>query len=399
MEEILQKIYDILMKIFGSISGADGKQPEDPVKPPGTDVILNDWNGLIEAYKKYDSVEDHFKVASLAQWILESGRGTSKLSKEFLNFGGLKWREELVGLAVPGEIKVPSETKPVLFCKFKSVEDFIDGYWAFIGRSPYKGWEQTQTSFDYINHIKASGYATDPNYATKVFKVFEEAAGLLGLEEPDEEEPDRPNKSVTYEKPDIVTVKGVRFKTQGLYRTSSGKAKGLVVHYTVSGSSESSARGVLKYLASKGLGCLVMDRDGTIYKAENVTLGRDVAWHAGTSSWKGVSGISRHCMGMEICNWGKLDSTTRKRVFSKIRRVKSSQNIKGGDYESYTTAQEAALTNFILWQMDVNPEFNLDWVVGHDEIAPTRKSDPGGSLSMSMPKYRTYLKKLAKGLK
>ena len=27
------------------------------------------------------------------------------------------------------------------YCKFDSLKAFIDGYWRFIGRSPYAGWE------------------------------------------------------------------------------------------------------------------------------------------------------------------------------------------------------------------------------------------------------------------
>lgn len=202
-------------------------------------------------------------------------------------------------------------------------------------------------------------------------------------------EPERMGKG--FVKPDFVVVKGVKFKTHGQYRTNSGKAKGLVVHYTVSGRSPDSAKGVLKYLASKGLGCMVMDEFGTIYIPEGFDVEKSVAWHAGSSSWYGATGISRYCMGMEICNWGMLNSSTKKRV-AKLRRSTGKHNIKAGEYEPYTTEQEEALTNFILWQADVNPEFDIDWVCGHDEIAPTRKADPGASLSMSMPEYRIYLK-------
>jgi N-acetyl-anhydromuramyl-L-alanine amidase AmpD len=207
-----------------------------------------------------------------------------------------------------------------------------------------------------------------------------------------EVEPERPNHSGGYDKPDIVRVKGVRFKLQGKYKTPSGRARGLVVHYTVSGSSSSNAQGVLKYLASRGLGCMVMDRAGTIYIAENVELEESVAWHAGTSSWKGKTGLSRYCMGMEICSWGKLNSSTKPRVTGDIRESVEVDNIKAGEYEAYSDAQEKALRDFILWQLDVNDEFEIDYVVGHDEIAPGRKSDPGASLSMTMPAYRSYLR-------
>jgi N-acetylmuramoyl-L-alanine amidase len=40
---------------------------------------------------------EHLKPVTLAQWMLESGRGSSNLAAKHLNFAGLKWREEMVG--------------------------------------------------------------------------------------------------------------------------------------------------------------------------------------------------------------------------------------------------------------------------------------------------------------
>lgn len=42
---------------------------------------------------------EHLKPVTLAQWMLESGRGSSKLATEHLKFAGLKWREAMVGFA------------------------------------------------------------------------------------------------------------------------------------------------------------------------------------------------------------------------------------------------------------------------------------------------------------
>ena len=209
-------------------------------------------------------------------------------------------------------------------------------------------------------------------------------------------EPDRPTVAPViapvadnplYKEPKIVVVPAVKFNTHGKYLTKSGRNKGLVVHYTVSGRTADNAKGVLKYLASQGYGCPVMDEDGVIYVAGNgYDFEKHVTYHAGKSVWKGVSGISFYNIGMEICNWGigaKVGPT---------RTIISHENQKAGTYQAYTAAQEAALENFIIWQCKTNPEFSLDWVVGHDEIAPQRKSDPGGSLSMSMPDFRKKLK-------
>lgn len=202
-------------------------------------------------------------------------------------------------------------------------------------------------------------------------------------------EPERASVApkLNYTMPTIVRVPGVKFKTHGKYRTKTGNAKGLVVHYTVSGRTAKNARGVLAYLAKNGLGCMVMDEDGIIYIPENFNLQTDVAYHAGKSSWKGLSGMSYYCMGMEMCCWGKGSKVGPFRVIKK-----QTDNRKVGTYQAYTAAQEKSLENFVLWQLDVNPEFDINFVAGHDEIAPLRKSDPGGSLSVGMPAFRGKFK-------
>jgi len=202
-----------------------------------------------------------------------------------------------------------------------------------------------------------------------------------------------------YKIPEIVEVP-VYIKTQGKYRTSGGRARGCVVHYTAGRSLEGAKNAIstLTYLASRGLGCLVMDSNGIIYRAKNHDLHK-VGFHAGKSSWLDQTSISYHCIGMELCCAGKLDQSGtswfnesyNKSLINEIKVPKDNQKV--GKYHKYTTtAQEFALTNFLLWQLDVNPDFQIQWIVGHDEISPDRKSDPGGSLSITMPELREYLK-------
>lgn len=212
----------------------------------------------------------------------------------------------------------------------------------------------------------------------------------------DLEEPERPEEipsKVAYEIPNIVEVPGIAYKKRGNFKTKTGKARGAVVHYTVSHGTPSSAKAVMQSLARRGLGCPVMDNEGTIYVPSGFDLTRDVAYHAGRSEWKGKTGISFYCIGLEICCWGRLTEKTKKYA-TEVRNSVSFQNIKAGDYECFTPAQEKSLVNFLLWQLDVNPEFSIDWIVGHDEIAPNRKTDPGASLSLSMPEFRAHLEKL-----
>jgi len=59
------------------------------------------WQDLISIYRGYSAKPEQLKKASLAQWILESGRGTSELARNYLNFAGLKYRDRMAGYATP----------------------------------------------------------------------------------------------------------------------------------------------------------------------------------------------------------------------------------------------------------------------------------------------------------
>lgn len=198
--------------------------------------------------------------------------------------------------------------------------------------------------------------------------------------------------------PVFVTVKGVKFKDLGNYKTPSGKFKGLTVHYTVSGRSAAAAGNMVKFLESKGYGCMVMDENGIIYIPENFDVFRTWGYHSGVSEWKGITRVSDHFAGMEICCWGK-DSGV-----GPFRNVTTAAGyIVAGKYQQYTEAQEKALINFILWAKTKNPEFDLDYVAGHDELRKEAgklgdKQDPGGSLSTTMPAFRQLLKTKAAAL-
>lgn len=196
--------------------------------------------------------------------------------------------------------------------------------------------------------------------------------------------------------PKFVVVKGVKYKDLGNYKTSGGYFDGLVVHYTVSNRSKASAIGNVKYLASKGFGCMVMDEDGTIYIPEDFDVLKDWGQHAGVSRWDGSSYVSSRFAGMEICCWGRGSKV------GPFRESNGQDNIISGKYQTFTDAQEDELINFCLWALTVNPMFrsanilSMENVVGHDEVRAAAgkkgdKTDPGASLSMTMPKFREFL--------
>ncbi len=121
---------------------------------------MSGWMDLISLYRKYTLASLELKRASLAQWILESARGTSRLATEHLNFGGLKYRARMAGFADPIDYQ-GSDGELTTYCSFQSVEAFVRGYWHFIEAGPY------------------NGYSTDPSYTESVISLFAEADALL----------------------------------------------------------------------------------------------------------------------------------------------------------------------------------------------------------------------------
>ncbi|HEU0253797.1 MAG TPA: N-acetylmuramoyl-L-alanine amidase [Pyrinomonadaceae bacterium] len=132
---------------------------------------------LARLYKNHSIPHEQLKEVTLAQWMLESGRASSALATEHLNFGGLKWRSEMTPFATP--VNYEAHDGADKYCKFPNIESFISGYWAFIGRAPYAGWENhIATGEDYIRFI-GSKYTPTPGYADKVLQLVPEARALL----------------------------------------------------------------------------------------------------------------------------------------------------------------------------------------------------------------------------
>jgi AmpD protein len=74
------------------------------------------------------------------------------------------------------------------------------------------------------------------------------------------------------------------------------------------------------------------------------------AWHAGASSFRGVANCNDYSIGIEL---------------------------EGCDDIAYTDAQYEALAGLSRQILAVYPHITPDRIVGHNQIAPERKTDPG----------------------
>lgn len=139
-----------------------------------TSVLLS---RLAQIYSGEPIRHPSLKAVSLAQWMLESGRATSELATLHYNFGGLKWRPEMAAFAT--RILYQAHDGLDAYCKFATLENFIAGYWGFIGRSPYSGWETHIDSPEQYIRFIGPIYTPSPSYADDVLALVPEARGLL----------------------------------------------------------------------------------------------------------------------------------------------------------------------------------------------------------------------------
>lgn len=95
------------------------------------------------------------------------------------------------------------------------------------------------------------------------------------------------------------------------------------------------------------------------------------AWHAGHSAWQGRRGLNDSSIGIEIVNLGPrpLDSATLIRQLAHNQQ----QDIHWDAYDDAQIEALIALSQDIIARHEIDPHR----VLGHADIAPTRKLDPG----------------------
>jgi hypothetical protein len=163
-------------------------------------------------------------------------------------------------------------------------------------------------------------------------------------------EPDPNSKTVPVPEPKEETDIDIidRFMSSGFSAPSKARTiDTIVLHssYDALGSDPYSVLGLVKEYESYGVSAhYLIDRKGIIYR---LVADKNIAYHAGVSKMPdGRTGVNDFSIGIEIMNQKET---------------------------SYTDAQYSAVNRLIA---SLKGKYPIKNVVGHDDIAPDRKTDP-----------------------
>ncbi|MBY4973932.1 glucosaminidase domain-containing protein [Streptococcus suis] len=118
----------------------------------------------------------------LAQAILESAWGTSRLATEANNLFGIKsdalWKGDVLKVETKEFRDDKTITEEKLFRSYASIADSLIDYGTFFTSTPWRtqNYSKYVQSKDYqsaITNLQSSGYATDPVYGEKLKSLIE----------------------------------------------------------------------------------------------------------------------------------------------------------------------------------------------------------------------------------
>ncbi len=165
-------------------------------------------------------------------------------------------------------------------------------------------------------------------------------------------------------------------KDSGLF--AEGLPDTIVIHYTAGASLESSVD-TLRDPEVQASAHIVVGRDGRI---KQLIPFNKIAWHAGVSEWEGRTYLNRYAIGIEIDNAGRLNKVGDQyqawwggfipadEVFQGVHRNESEPSF----WQAYTEKQISIVLSLCRL---LKSTYNIDLILGHEEIAPGRKTDPG----------------------
>ena len=152
----------------------------------------------------------------------------------------------------------------------------------------------------------------------------------------------------------------------------------VVIHFTAGASLDSSVTALCDPHHRASAHCAV-GRDGRVVQLVPFDT---KAWHAGRSSYGGRDGFNHYAIGIEIDNAGQLQRSGTQFVSWFGRSYPENQVLEAvhrnqttpAFWHRYTDEQIAAVQEICFLLKEHYP---IGTILGHEEIAPTRKVDPG----------------------
>ena len=157
----------------------------------------------------------------------------------------------------------------------------------------------------------------------------------------------------------------------------------IIIHYTAG----TTLAGAVSWLCNRDARAsahLVIDTDG---KVEQLVDFDTIAWHAGRSEYSTpgriYKGLNKHSIGIELVNPGPLDvdQESGKAITSFSKEYKGARiEFEGDTWAAYPEVQLESALQFCLTLRKICPK--IAKVLGHSDIAPGRKIDPGPAFPM-----------------
>ena len=139
-----------------------------------------DFINMIGPIIQTHAMASGYRVASpiIAQACLESRYGDSELARKYHNYFGMKcgsaWRGRSVNMKTHEEYRqgVISTIRDN-FRAYDSMEEGVKGYFEFVSAKRYSSLRAAPTPKEYLERIKAAGYATASSYVKSNMAVVE----------------------------------------------------------------------------------------------------------------------------------------------------------------------------------------------------------------------------------
>lgn len=351
-----------------------------------------------EAMAKSDVILNQLKPDIAGQAFLESDRCSTKLAIDGNNFWGLKYQKDLNVPFPVGQIL----SERYLYCSFRTIEEAIAGYWAFVHRPPYPAVDQhLQDGRDYLSYIGpifCPPSETDDwqikhggNYSNHIVDSFH-AKAVAELKKYGWQEDIAPPLPLPIGGGHMIEnhlLKGASFIQSPNHYNFLCKPRWLGIHCT---SAPNYLSTYYTFIDPKSFAAsqLVIDEDGSRYQflpfnVPAYSLGRGCYW-GGKENIEG-SVLNVELVNMETVNkvlgkygrwmgWSKkFAAVDAARIVQGTHRFETSQRY----WVSFLEPQIQSLFEFAEMARDV---YHLVDVRGHDDLQQIHRVDPGALFPM-----------------